>query len=105
MVVLPFMTSSLVLLRLSFIKFSSVQALKFSSSSEALSLTLGPAGILHVMSSAYLVIKVFWEVGLLSLTKIVKKYRPQNSALGYTSIDRQEWGCDFVHTYPLLTIF
>ena len=56
-------------------------------------------------SSALLVIKVLWEVRLLSLTTIVKTYRSQNNALGHTAIDRQEWGYDFVYTYPLLTIF
>ena len=81
-VVLPLMTSSLVLLRLSFIKFSSAQTLIFSTSSEALSLTLGPTGILHVMSSAYLVIKVFWEVGLISLTMMVESTGPRTVPWG-----------------------
>ena len=81
-VVLPLMTSSLVLLKLSFIKFSSAQALMFSTSSEALSLTLGPTGMLHVMSSAYSVIKVFWEVGLISLIMMVKSTGPRTVPWG-----------------------
>ena len=60
-----------------FIKFSSAQTLIFSTSSEALSLTLGPTGILHVMSSVYLVIKVFWGVGLISFSMMVKSTGPR----------------------------
>ena len=55
---------------------------EFSTSSEALSLKLGPAGVLHVMSSAYLVIKVLWEAGLLSLTMIVKEVQVPEQCLG-----------------------
>ena len=40
-------------------------------------MTLGPTGILHVMSSAYLVIKVFREVGLISLTMMAKRTGPR----------------------------
>ena len=102
--VLPLMTSSFFLIRLSFFKFSSVQALTFSASSEALSISLAPTGILHVIHLLF-----SYQCTLGGGTCIInhdsKTYRSQNSSLRHTSINRQKWSYDIVHPYPLMTIF